>query len=179
MPFMEHDNSSRLIGSAASLLIMVVFGLVLSASCGSVREKLQSSNSTAASQPPDIAPQAIQTSPEALQQLIPCHIDLATAQRPRPAVEPTPETIRIQLLEHPHRIIPSNIVLRQNRWYKFNITAGNEWHSFRIKGMGAMVTMRYHRVEKRRRLCIPPTLGSSIWWTVATFDPFRGEIQLR
>ena len=139
VPFIEHGNSSRLIGSAASLLIMVVVGLVLSASCGSVREKLQSSNGTAASQPPDIAPQAIQTSPEALQQLIPCHIELATAQRPRPAVEPTPETIRIQLLEHPYRIIPSNIVLRQNRWYEFNITAGNEWHSLRIKGMGAMV----------------------------------------
>ena len=70
VPFIEHGNSSRLIGSAASLLIMVVFGLVLSASCGSDRERLQSSNSTATTQPPDIAPQAIQTSPEALQLLI-------------------------------------------------------------------------------------------------------------
>ena len=139
MPFIEHGNSSRLIGSTASLLIIFVFGLLLSTSCGSVRERLQSSTGTAASQPPEVAPQAIQIPPEALQQLIPCHIDIATAQRPRPAVEPTPEVIRIQMLEHPHRIIPSNIVLRQNRWYKFNITAGNEWHSLRILGMGATV----------------------------------------
>ena len=139
MPFMEHGNFSKLIGSAASLLIMIAVGLVLSASCGSVRERLQSSDNTSASQPPEIAPQAIQTSPEAVQQLIPCHIDIGTAQRPRPAVEPTPEVIRIQMLEHPYRIIPSNIVLRQNRWYKFNITAGNEWHALRIKGMGATV----------------------------------------
>ena len=139
VPFIEHGNSSRLIGSAASLLIMVVFGLVLSASCGSDRERLQSSNSTAATQPPDIAPQAIQTSPEALQLLIPCHIDLATAQGPRPAVEPTPETIRIQLLERPYRIVPKHIVLKQNRWYRFVITTGSEWHSFRVWGMGLRV----------------------------------------
>ena len=139
MPFMEHGNFSKLFGSAARLLIMIAVGLVLSASCGSVRERIQPSTGTDASQPPDNAPQGTQTSPEAQQQLIPCHIDIAAAQRPRPAAEPTPEVIRIQLLEHPHRVIPNNIVLRQNRWYKFIITTGNDWHSFKIRGMGMTV----------------------------------------
>ena len=136
MPFMEHGNSSKLIESTARLLIMIAVGLVLSASCGSVREWLQPFTSTSPSQPPDNVPQVIQTSPEAQQQLIPCFIDLAIAQRPRPAAEPTPEVIRIQLLEHPHRIVPKHIVLRQDRWYQFVITTGSEWHSFRVRGMG-------------------------------------------
>ena len=43
------------------------------------------------------------------------------------------------MLERPYRMVPSNIVLRQNRWYKFVITAGEEWHAFRVLGMGMRV----------------------------------------
>ena len=35
--------------------------------------------------------------------------------------------------------IPSDLVLRQNRWYAFVITAGEEWHSFVVRGMGTRV----------------------------------------
>ena len=91
------------------------------------------------------APPTIATSPAPTQvpsvsttELLPCHTDLEALHKIVPVAEPTPEVIRIQLLERPWRMIPSDIVLRQNRWY-FVITAGEEWHSFVVRGMGTRV----------------------------------------
>ncbi len=70
------------------------------------------------------------------QSLLPCHIDLAAAAKQRPSAEATPEIIRIQILEHPHRIIPRNVVLVQNRWYQLEVTTGSAWHSFAVVGEG-------------------------------------------
>ena len=92
------------------------------------------------------APPTIATSPAPTQdpsvntaEYLPCHTDLEALQKIVPVADPTPEVVRIQLLERPWRMIPSDIVLRQNRWYEFVITAGEEWHSFVVLGMGTRV----------------------------------------
>ena len=129
-------NGSR---PTLTLFFALLIGFTLLTSCGDDDEEDQLPTAaptaptavTAAAPSPDLQPPNVP--------LLPCHIDYAVAHRPSPAVEPTPEVIKIELLERPYRIVPSNIVLRQNRWYRFVITAGNQWHAFRVVNMGVRV----------------------------------------
>ena len=129
---------SKVMRAARCLLFTPLICVVLLTSCSNDEEAI-----TPATTLPPQAQQTPttpnQTLPSPRQSLLPCYIDLAAAQRASPVAEPTPEVIRIQLLERPYRIVPSNIVLKQNRWYKFIITAGNEWHSFRVNRMGMLL----------------------------------------
>ena len=122
------------------LFFIFLAGVMLLASCGNGDEEEKSTTQVTP------APPTIATSPAPTQdptmgtgEYLPCHTDLEALQKIVPIAEPTPEVIRIQLLERPWRMIPSDIVLRQNRWYAFVITAGEEWHSFVVRGMGTMV----------------------------------------
>ena len=123
---------------------MAVVGTLLLAACGGdepetemptvTRESLPatpgSNESTTLRLPASAVPFTAQT-------LIPCHIDLAAAAAQRPPPEANPEVIKIQILDHPYRMIPANVVLVQNRWYQLEVTTESEWHSFAVVGEGA------------------------------------------
>ena len=79
------------------------------------------------------------TQPPALPFLLPCHVDLESAQRSRPAADSEPETITIRLLARPYRIEPSDILLRHKRRYRIAIETGSEWHSILIRGLSQRV----------------------------------------
>ena len=125
---------SKVMRAARCLLFIFLVSVVLFTSC---------SNDDEATTPATLLPPQVQqtpttpnqTLPSPRQPLLPCYIDLAEAQRASPVAEPTPEVIRIQLLERPYRIVPKHIVLKQNRWYRFVITTGSEWHYFSVRRM--------------------------------------------
>ena len=45
------------------------------------------------------------------------------------------------MLERPYRIVPSNIVLKQDQPYQLIIQAGNEWHQFRADLLGLDIVL--------------------------------------
>ena len=82
-------------------------------------------------------PQAVTEKTQAkLQPNLPCHVSLTPKKDVVPLASPTPQVIRIQLLEHPYRVVPNDIVLEQNSLYRFIVQAGNEWHGFRVHAVG-------------------------------------------
>ena len=136
---LRRDHPQRL-WRVTRLFFIFLAGVMLLASCGNDDEEDESTTQVTP------APPTITTSPAPTQdptmgtgEYLPCHTDLEALQKIVPVAEPTPEVVRIQLLERPWRMIPSDIVLRQNRWYEFVITAGEEWHSFVVHGMGSRV----------------------------------------
>ena len=105
------------------LCCMLVAVTILLASCGDDQEDSESASSPRAS----VAGEATATP---IEQLFPCYTHLNSASVNEPLVTPTPETITIQMLERPYRIVPNDIVLIQNRQYRLIIQAGEEWHQF-------------------------------------------------
>ena len=82
-------------------------------------------------------PQAVTEKTQAkIQPNLPCHVSLTPKKDVVPLASPTPQVIRIQLLEHPYRVVPNDIVLEQNSLYRFIVQAGNEWHGFRVPAVG-------------------------------------------
>ena len=122
------------------LFFIFLAGVMLLASCGNDDEEEKSTTQEIPA-PPTIAssPAPTQVPSVSTTEYLPCYTDLEALHKIVPVADPTPEVVRIQLLERPWRMIPSDIVLRQNRWYEFVITAGEEWHSFVVHGMGSRV----------------------------------------
>ena len=135
----RRDHPQRL-WRVTRLFFIFLAGVMLLASCGNDDEEEKSTTQEIPA-PPTIAtsPAPTQVPSVSTTEYLPCHTDLEALQKIVPVAEPTPEVIRIQLLERPWRMIPSDIVLRQNRWYEFVITGGEEWHSFAVYGMGTRV----------------------------------------
>lgn len=119
------------------LSIAILVGAVVLVSCGFFDSEPEPTP-TARPSPVSAVPSPVppQVPVEVVADIPPCHSEVALQQGIAPAAEPTPEIIRIQLLERPYRMIPQDIVLRQNRWYQFVITAGEEWHAFTVHGLG-------------------------------------------
>lgn len=108
-------------GILKCLLVLSAFVLI---SCGNGDEDNGA--------PPEVvsSPIAETVTPFEPQQSLPCYVELNVTGDTAPAASPTPETIRIQMLERPYRIVPNDIVIRQNRPYQLVIQAGAEWHHF-------------------------------------------------
>ena len=135
----RRDHPQRL-WRVTRLFLIFLAGVMLLASCGNDDEE-EGPTTQEIPAPPTIAasPAPTQDPSVSTTEFLPCHTDLEALQKIVPVADPTPEVVRIQLLERPWRMIPSDIVLRQNRWYEFVITAGEEWHSFVVHGMGTRV----------------------------------------
>ena len=116
--------------------LLLVMALMLLASCGNGDDEAETptpalSVVTPTSQPPAASP----APPPSVQPLLPCFVDLDAASRAALAPSPTPEVIRIQLLDRPYRMVPSDIVLKLNRTYRFIVSTESNWQAFRIKDM--------------------------------------------
>ena len=109
---------------ASTLACLLILGTILAASCGDDEDELKTISKESLSS----AAGESATTPD--QQFFPCYTQLTPGDTVQPSVTPTPETIRIQMLERPYRIIPNDIVLIQNRPYRLIIQAGEEWHQF-------------------------------------------------
>ena len=109
---------------ASTLACLLILGTILAASCGDDEDELKTISKESLSS----AAGESATTPD--QQFFPCYTQLTPGDTAQPSVTPTPETIRIQMLERPYRIIPNDIVLIQNRPYRLIIQAGEEWHQF-------------------------------------------------
>ena len=109
---------------ASTLACLLILGTILAASCGDDEDDLETVSKKSLSP----AAGEFATTPD--QQFFPCYTLLTPGDTAQPSVTPTPETIRIQMLERPYRIIPNDIVLIQNRPYRLIIQAGEEWHQF-------------------------------------------------
>ena len=126
------------LGTVLLLVLLVAFRLLVS--LGNERGEATTPAIASPTQKPKSSLPTYQVDPDSIQVNLPCHTDLTLEQSESPIAEPTPEVVNIQLLERPYRMVPSNIVLRQNRWYKFFVTAGEEWHAFKVFGIGQRIT---------------------------------------
>lgn len=125
--------------SVLKLLVALVACSLFIAACGDGDDQPATPTialATAVSQK-DSPPQKAR--PPSLPFLLPCHVDLESAQQSRPAPEATPETVTIRMLVRPYRIEPGNILLRHNRWYRLAIETGSEWHSILIRGLNQRI----------------------------------------
>ena len=82
------------------------------------------------------SPELTQEPPPAVQPILPCHADLGSAYTGAALESTTPEVVRVQMFERPHRIVPNNIVLKQYQPYRIIIEAGDEWHHFAVGRLG-------------------------------------------
>ena len=99
---------------ASTLACLLILGTILAASCGDDEDELKTISKESLSS----AAGESATTPD--QQFFPCYTQLTPGDTVQPSVTPTPETIRIQMLERPYRIVPNDIVLIQNRPYQPN-----------------------------------------------------------
>ena len=113
----------------SALLIASLLGIVFLTSCGG-DDKTESPSDTPL---PAEVTQALQP---AIQPTLTCHVELTPVQDTALAASPIPQTIEIQLLEHPYRVVPNDIVINQHIEYRFIIRGGNEWHTFNVPAIG-------------------------------------------
>ena len=107
---------------ASSLACLLLLGTILAASCGDDEDDLETVSKKS------LSPAAGESATTPDQLFFPCYTQLTPGDKAQPSVTPTPETVRIQMLERPYRIVPNDIVLIQNRQYRLIIQAGEEWH---------------------------------------------------
>ena len=108
----------------------LLVGLALLVSCGNGDEETPR---PAESTLPEVgAP----TSTQAVQPDLPCFVSPRVEDPVEPVASPTPQTIRIQLLEHPYRVVPNDVVLEQDTQYRLIVQAGNATHGFRVLPLG-------------------------------------------
>ncbi len=104
----------------------IAFFLLLAviANCGDEEEGIQAT-------PVAVSPSVTQQDPLApLLTSLPCFTDYRVALDSSPTTAQSTETVRIQMLERPYRIVPNDIVLRLNRPYRLVIQANDEWQHF-------------------------------------------------
>ncbi len=178
MALWESRSHSGPIVPALSLPLTVLVSLILLTSCGNGDEDVGTPATTVTPRAQVASSLPKRTEPAPNQQLLPCHVVLTAPQTSGPVAEPTPEVIRIKLQERPYRIVPSDIVLRQNRWYRFVIQAGSEWHSFRVLGMGMRVDYEIPPGEQKAPLVHTTNSGVFIMenWRRRRFIPATGTI---
>ena len=138
MPTEKHGNVAKGINLTFCVIASLLVLMFLPA-CGNGDEDAEAPTVTPSTPTPTAAPIPTPTPTQPYQTLLPCHVDLAAAQEANLAASPTPETIRIQMLEQPFRIVPNDIVLQQNRSYRLIIQADNEWRNFTVSGLGVEV----------------------------------------
>ena len=116
--------ATRALRQVFCILGLLLAGSLLLASCGDRDEEAETPS---AAIPPSAANL---TEASTLLSSLPCFTDLTAAHKAGPVASPTPETIRIQMLERPYRIIPNDIVLKRGRSYRLVIEANEEWQHF-------------------------------------------------
>lgn len=140
MKTLKIRGAAGIVGLGTVLLLVLLVAFRLLVSLGNERGEATTPAIASPTQKPKSSLPTYQVDPDSIQVNLPCHTDLTLEQSESPIAEPTPEVVNIQLLERPYRMVPSNIVLRQNRWYKFFVTAGEEWHAFKVFGIGQRIT---------------------------------------
>ena len=120
---------------ASSLACLLLLGTILAASCGDDEDDLETVSKDS------LSPAAGESTSYPDQQFFPCYTQLTPGDTAQPSVTPTPETIRIQMLERPYRIVPNDIVLIKNRQYRLIIQAGGEWHHFSTRVLSQDVVL--------------------------------------
>ena len=123
LPVGFRRDHSQMFWRVTCLFFIFLAGVMLLASCGNGDDEGETSPA------PLHPPESASGSPTDLQQL-PCYVELKSPATELPSANPTPEIIRIQMLERPYRIVPNDIVLRQNQPYQFIIQTDKEWHHF-------------------------------------------------
>ena len=128
----ERGGYSHTVNSYTYILSMIVVGSILLASCGDGGGKIAAPTAFLPSPEPDATRLPSQAPFAPLPPLLPCHIELVEAEKAEPIVSPTPETIRLQVLDRPYRIVPNDIVLIRNRSYRLILQAHNDWLQFSV-----------------------------------------------
>ena len=179
MAFWESRSHSGSIVPALSLPLTLLVSLILLTSCGNGDEDVGTPATTVTPRAQFASSLPKRTEPAPNQQLLPCHVVLTAPQTSGPVAEPTPEVIRIELQERPYRIVPNDIVLRQNRWYRFVIQAGSEWHSFRVV-LGKDKRVDYEIPPGEQKAPLVYTTNSGVFimqnWRRSRFIPATGTI---
>ena len=121
------------------LLLLVVIGFILLASCGNGEDEAETPTPYRHSPLPIQTPEVTLAPLPPDQPLLPCYTDIAAVHAATPVASPTPEVIRVQLLDSPYRMVPRDIVLRQNRWYRFIVSADSKWQTFRVNNLGMSI----------------------------------------
>ncbi len=119
--------------------ILLLIATILLTSCGNGEDDAETPTPLRPSPLPSQTPEVTLAPTPPAQPLLPCFTDIAAAHAAAPVASPTPEVIRVQLLDRPYRMVPSDIVLRQNRWYRFIVSAEEEWQTFRVNDLGASI----------------------------------------
>ena len=127
-------------GSRFGIFLSLV-AIILLVSCGNGGEDAATPTAIPPSPIPTEIPKPTPAPFPTVQLNLPCYTDVGTAFRTTPPASPTPEVIRVQMLERPYRIVPSNIVLKQDQPYQLIIQAGNEWHQFRVDLLGLDIVL--------------------------------------
>ena len=127
-------------GSSFGIVLLLV-GIILLVSCGNGGEDEITPTAIPPSPIPTEVPKPTPAPFPTVQPILPCYTDVGAAFRTTPLASPTPEVIRVQMLERPYRIVPSNIVLKQDQPYQLIIQAGNEWHQFRVDLLGLDIVL--------------------------------------
>ena len=141
MPIEHRRGLSQRLTRVSSVSFLLLAVALLLASCGNGEDETEPTPQASPSPAPVTASPVPTRVPATIdRENLPCHTDLAVLQKIVPVAEPTPEIVRIQLLERPFRMIPSDIVLRQKRWYQFVITAGEEWQAFFVRGIDEIIS---------------------------------------
>ena len=121
------------------LLLLVVIGFILLTSCGNGEDEAETPTPLRPSPLPSPTPVVTLAPTPPAQPLLPCYTDIAAVRAATPVASPTPEVIRVQLLDSPYRMVPRDIVLRQHRWYRFFVSAEGEWQTFRVNDLGMSI----------------------------------------
>ena len=114
------DNQKHRTEYGLTLFCLIV--VLFLASCGN------GDDGSEADPTPVSSPTSTDASRATEEEFLSCYVELNSARQEAPSASPTPETIEIQVLELPNRVVPHNVVLHKNRAYELVITAGDDWH---------------------------------------------------
>ena len=127
-------------GSRFGIFLSLV-GIILLVSCGNGSEEAATPTAIPPSPIPTEIPKPTPAPFPTVKTILPCYTDVGAAFKATPLASPTPEVLRVQMLERPNRIVPSNIVLKRDQPYQLVIQAGNEWHQFRVELLGLDIVL--------------------------------------
>ena len=138
MPNVIESEFPRQVKKISTFILLFVAAVIL-ASCGDGDDEAQTPTPSRPSPLPTATAEPAPAPIPPIQSLLPCFTDIADVNAAIPAASPTPEVIRVQLLDNPYRMVPRDIILRQNRWYRFIVSAEGEWQTFRVNDLGTWI----------------------------------------
>ena len=179
MAFWKSQSYNGSIVPALGLPLTLLVSLILLTSCGNGDEDVGTPATTVTPRAQFASSLPKRTEPAPNQQLLPCHVVLTAPQTSGPAVQSQrPKSSGSSYRSVLTALSLVNIVLRQNRWYRFVIQAGSEWHSFRVLGMGMRVDYEIPPGEQKAPLV--HTTNSGVFkmenWRRRRFIPVSGMI---